>query len=301
MIERKTLPEDLQVLKKYYDTVRIVDPVVTKPVKLNDILTPLTGLQYDTEPCFHFFHHGHRCENCISLQAMQLNETFIKLELLEVKLVMVIAMPLQLEGYTVSLELVKQFNDKALENFLRKSNCLDIQRILTKLNKLSITDELTRVYNRRYINEKLSVEMVNARLHELPLSILMTDIDFFKRVNDQYGHGVGDEVLKTFCKQLKKNIRKTGGDWVARYGGEEFLIILPNCPKDQAYKIAEKLRNYIEHTAIPTSSGLLHITASFGVHTFHGQESDMQQLLDKVDNCLYQAKQAGRNCTVSGK
>lgn len=299
MIKRKTLSEDLQVLRKYYDCVRIVDPLVTKSVRLYDILAPATCLQYDPEPCFHFFQHGHRCENCISLQATQVNETFIRIELCEGNLVMISAMPIQLEGYTLALELVKRVNNKALEILLKESNGSDIHNVLTRLTKLTITDELTHVYNRRYIDEKLPVEMAHAHYDGSPISIVMTDIDHFKRVNDQYGHGVGDEVLKTFAAQLKKNIRYTGGDWVARYGGEEFLVFLANCPEDQAYKIAEKFRSHIEHTAILTATGPLSITASFGVHTFHGQESNMQQLLDKVDKHLYLAKQAGRNCTVS--
>lgn len=301
MIERKKLFKELQVLKKYYDFVRIVDPSVKKPVILNDPMTPAIGLQYDSEPCFYFFQHGYNCENCISLQATQLNDTFIKIELLEGNLIMMIAMPVHLDGYTVALELVKRVNNQTLENLLKEFNDSDIHSALSRLNKLTITDGLTHVYNRRYINEKLPVEMAHARLHKLPLSVVMTDIDYFKRVNDQYGHGIGDQILKTFATQLKQNIRQTSGDWVARYGGEEFLIFLANCPENQAYKITEKLRNHIEHIIIPTSPGPLCITASFGVHTFHGQESDMQQLLEKVDNHLYQAKQAGRNCTVSGK
>jgi len=299
MTKSKTLLEDLQVLRKYYDSVRIVDPLATKSIALNDSPTPTTCLKYEPEPCFHFFQYGRRCENCIALQAIELNDTVIKIELHKGNLVMIIAMPLLLEGHTLALECVKRINNQALEHLLKESNDADIHSALTKLNKLTITDGLTHVYNRRYIDEKLPLEMANARLQKLPLSIVMTDIDYFKRVNDQYGHGVGDEVLKAFAAQLKRKIRYTGGDWVARYGGEEFLIFLANCPEDQAYKIAEKIRNHIAHTAIATSAGPLSITASFGVHTSHGQESDIQQLLDKADKHLYRAKRAGRNCTVA--
>ena len=300
MIERKTLFEDLQVLRKYYDFVKIVDPLVMKTVRLNDILMPSTCLQYDSEPCFCFYHHGDKCENCIALQATQLNDTFVKIERLEGNFVMVIAMPVNLDGYTVALELIKRVNYKALENLLDESrDGSGSYSALIRLNELAITDGLTHLYNRRYINEKLPVAMAHARLHKRPLSIVMADIDFFKRVNDQCGHGVGDGVLKAFAAQLKKNIRQNSGDWVARYGGEEFLIILANCSENQAYKIAEKLRNNIEQAVIPTSAGPLKITASFGVYTFCGQESDIQQLLDKADKQLYQAKQAGRNCTIS--
>ena len=291
----KNIYEDLQVLKKYYDSVRVVDPLVTKPVQLNNTVT---ALQYDPEPCFHFYQHDQRCKNCISLQATQYNDTFIKIELYEGNLVMIIAIPIQLEGNTLALEMTKRINNEALENLLKELNGSDIYSALNRLNRLTITDGLTRVYNRRYINEKLPIEIAHACLHNLPLSIVMTDIDDFKRVNEQYGHCVGDEVLKIFATQLKKTIRHTGGDWVARYGGDEFLIFLANCPEEQAYKIAEKLRSQIEHTAIPTAVGSLFITASFGVHTFHGNERDIQQVLNKVDKHLYQAKQAGRNCTM---
>ena len=88
--------------------------------------------------------------------------------------------------------------------------------------------------------------MIQARQCNLPVSVVMADIDYFKQVNDRYGHTSGDEVLKKVAGQLENNIRKKSGEWIARYGGEEFLIVLPNCAENQAYKITEKLRKSIE-------------------------------------------------------
>ena len=215
---------------------------------------------------------------------------------------MITALPLEVDGRIVALELIKCINDATIENCHSISdNTSTMYHSIAKLNDLAIRDALTGIYNRRYIDEQMPSEIMRARQCKLPFSIIMTDIDWFKQVNDQYGHLVGDEVLKFFALQLQQNIRQHTGDWVARYGGEEFLIFLDNCTDDQAYKVTEKLRKIIEDCSFATTVGNLHITGSFGVHTFSGRESTVRQLVNKVDKNLYHAKQNGRNRTVTSK
>lgn len=285
---------DLKILEKYYDIARIIDPLAKKPIHF----TVSGNSQYYLE-CYHLGNSDLICKNCIALQAIRQKEPLIKIEVRKEKFFMITAMPLEIDGRTVALELIKCISEKTVESLIMPGKSTTIYHSIAKLNDLAIKDALTNIYNRRYIDEQLLVENFLARQNSLPFSIVMTDIDYFKQVNDQYGHSVGDEVLKLFAAQLQNNIRQNNGDWVARYGGEEFLIVLINCPESPAYKIAEKLRKIIEQTPFSTSAGNLHITASFGVHTFSGQENDLHQLIDKVDSQLYQAKQAGRNCTAS--
>jgi diguanylate cyclase (GGDEF)-like protein len=293
------LVTDLKILEKYYDIARIIDPLATAPSQPTIFPTDSDNFQHIGQG-YHFGNHGQFCKQCIGLQAIHCQETFIKTEMLNGSLFLITAMPLEMDGRTVALELIKCINEKTLENFFTMpEGNTDIYRSIAKLNDLVYRDDLTNMYNRRYIDEQLPMEIAQARQHNLPFSIVMTDIDYFKQVNDQFGHSVGDEVLKYFAAHLQNNIRQNSGDWVVRYGGEEFLITLINCSEHQAYEITEKIRKIIEDAAIPTAAGNLHITASFGVHTFSGQESDLHQLVDKVDKHLYQAKQAGRNCTVS--
>jgi two-component system, cell cycle response regulator len=290
MIILTTLLTDLTILEKYYDIARVIDPLA--PASLPQAV-------YGLWDCYHLGNSAHTCKNCVSLQAIQQKETFIKIEVRQEKFFMITAMPLEIAGHTAALELIKCISEKTAESFLPlPGKSTNLYRAIAELNDLAIKDALTTIYNRRYIDEQLPLEISLSQQHDLPFSVIMADIDYFKQINDQYGHSVGDEILKFFAAQLQNNIRQKNGDWVARYGGEEFLIVLINCPESPAYQAAEKFRKIIEQTPFSTSAGQLHITASFGVHTFSGLETDLHQLIDKVDNQLYQAKQTGRNCTA---
>ncbi|HIP14232.1 MAG TPA: GGDEF domain-containing protein, partial [Sulfurimonas autotrophica] len=154
-----------------------------------------------------------------------------------------------------------------------------------------ITDPLTGIYNRRYYYEKIQKEMYEAKRYGLSLSLIMCDIDFFKKVNDLHGHDVGDEVLKYYTKLLQESLRKS--DTLCRIGGEEFMIILPHTNKTQATKIAQKLREKVQE-----SKKILPITMSFGVTEYISGESE-DYLFKRVDQALYKAKESGRNRVVS--
>jgi diguanylate cyclase (GGDEF)-like protein len=161
---------------------------------------------------------------------------------------------------------------------------------------LSINDDLTGIKNRRYFNERLKEELVRvSRYPDNPLSLIMGDIDFFKKVNDNHGHQAGDSVLIWFAKLLSSELRKS--DLVARYGGEEFTILLINTVQDLALEVAEHLRQQIESTSISATG--IPITASFGVATFGQDANSVESLMGKVDKALYTAKAQGRNRVCS--
>ncbi len=169
----------------------------------------------------------------------------------------------------------------------------ETERAKEEAEKLAITDPLTGLYNRRYLEEKLSHELIRAKAYSRYLSIIMADIDYFKKINDTYGHKVGDEVLKGLALILKANIR--GEDVVARYGGEEFVIVLPNVSKYDAYRIAERIRIEIEETSFKEIGVPEKITVSFGISSFPDDGEEAIDLLKKADQALYQAKSLGRN------
>jgi diguanylate cyclase (GGDEF)-like protein len=132
------------------------------------------------------------------------------------------------------------------------------------------------------------------------LSVLMCDVDHFKKINDVRGHAAGDEVLQQFAARTQKFIR-TNSDWVARYGGEEFLIVLPETPHAGAMHVADKLRAVISATPFATRTGDCAVTASFGVASTGPNGPDIllkvDALIRTADECLYQSKQGGRNCS----
>ena len=171
---------------------------------------------------------------------------------------------------------------------------LNEMRLIEEKKKLiteSLTDPLTGILNRRAILEELSQRM-NHHLYDFEhLSILMLDIDFFKKINDNYGHIVGDKVLIKVSEIISQLIR--GFDTVGRYGGEEFLVILPNTNSENAYKAAERIRKKIEETEF---DDIEHLTVSIGF-TSYADES-IESLINKTDQNLYEAKRTGRNKVV---
>ncbi|MBU4312838.1 MAG: diguanylate cyclase [Candidatus Omnitrophica bacterium] len=168
-----------------------------------------------------------------------------------------------------------------------------IENINLKLKDRSIKDELTGCYNHRYFQDILTSEISRAVRYNRPLSIIMFDIDHFKKINDKYGHTFGDKVLKGIGDILKKTVR--GSDMVFRYGGEEFCVILPETDKERAFIGAERIRKKISTSAFRIKNKVLKVTVSGGINGFVGKEITKETFIDNADKVLYQAKNAGRN------
>ncbi|RKY92859.1 diguanylate cyclase response regulator [candidate division KSB1 bacterium] len=168
-----------------------------------------------------------------------------------------------------------------------------------RLQQLAITDGLTGLFNYRYFREQLEHEINRAERHNLDVSLVMMDIDFFKYYNDRNGHLAGDEVLKHIANILCSNVRKI--DIAARYGGEEFALILPETDKNSAVIVAEKIRKLIEDDPIPHEERQPNgkLTISMGVSNFPDDSRTAKGLIEIADRRLYNAKQAGRNVVIA--
>jgi len=187
-----------------------------------------------------------------------------------------------------------------LTSTLALQTAIDIRRV-TLLEKENITDSLTGLYNRRYLDRRLEEEFARAKRYSLPFSILMVDIDHFKKINDNYGHQAGDLVLSYLGKLILDAIRTS--DIAARYGGEELLVIAPNTRTLPAGELAERLRQHIEsHELVLTSEATkrqaIHITVSIGVATYGPRMDSFRKLVQDADEALYLAKQEGRNRVI---
>lgn len=171
----------------------------------------------------------------------------------------------------------------------------DLEEANRRLEALAVTDALTRLFNRRRFEEVLALEVQRSQRTNLPLSLLMIDVDHFKHYNDTFGHQAGDEVLQTIATLVKRRIRAT--DTACRYGGEEFAIILPDTSKDEAMTLAEHLRHIVEaHPfAYEEQQPLGRLTISIGVATYPDDAKDGVSLVRAADQALYLAKQMGRN------
>jgi diguanylate cyclase (GGDEF)-like protein len=160
----------------------------------------------------------------------------------------------------------------------------------SRIRELMLTDPLTGLGNRRHLDESLQIEISRAHRYGNGLCVVMTDLDHFKKINDTYGHNVGDKVLQAFAKTLQQATRTT--DFVARFGGEEFILVLPETTLQGAMQLAERIRATVEETNIP---GIQHtITASFGITAMSPRDC-MEEILLRADRALYCSKENGRN------
>jgi diguanylate cyclase (GGDEF)-like protein len=160
------------------------------------------------------------------------------------------------------------------------------------LKRLATTDPLTGTLNRRHYMELMAREQRRAERYSAVYSVLMVDIDHFKRVNDTYGHQVGDQAIQAMSEACQKTLRPT--DLMARYGGEEFIITLTHTDQVGAARVAERLRESVSHIELTTEQGVLKFTISVGVSTYF-KRSLLNEIIGRADQALYQAKTSGRN------
>lgn len=178
-------------------------------------------------------------------------------------------------------------------------NITDQKRFESQLHQLAITDSLTGLTNHRHFYELLRMEINRARRLEHPLSAILFDIDHFKQINDQYGHLVGDQILRDLAHKCKTELRPY--DIFARYGGEEFTILMPETNLPEAFVIAERLRNQVGSHLFATNAGVLHVTISLGISILdlNDPTQTFEDLIEQADSAMYHAKKTGRNKTAT--
>ncbi len=222
----------------------------------------------------------------------------------------VIVMPIELEnnywgaikGYTKDQN--ETFNDYDLRQLSILANILGLTinnfALLKQIGTLAITDGLTELYTKTYFTERLEEEFERAKISKFPISIAIIDIDYFKQVNDTYGHLAGDNFLKQLANILKKRFR--GIDILARYGGEEFAVLMLHTTAEESYAILEEIRKSIEANDFVVSvdfytSKKIKKTISIGLATL-SDEKDIYEFIKRADDALYKAKNSGRNRTI---
>jgi diguanylate cyclase (GGDEF)-like protein len=185
--------------------------------------------------------------------------------------------------------------NKKLVDELKEVNT-ELREANTRLDELSKRDDLTGVFNRRYLIESMTYEISRSRRYNTPLSFAMFDLDHFKDINDTYGHTTGDFVLKQFTSLMKKRTRKT--DVLGRYGGEEFAIVLTETELESAIFFCEEIKELVSNFEFGFEHSPIKMTTSAGIASFAGK-MELNDLIDMADKGLYKAKEAGRNRIVS--
>jgi two-component system cell cycle response regulator len=287
--------QDIRILERCYDGWRVVNPCA-RHVIYNSPQSVALG---SNDQCYAFWEKGEACVNCIAMRAYVEKQTFLKIEYTGGQLFMINAVPAELEGQAVVIELIKDVTGRSIfENlFGQATDITQLACTINNLNEAAVKDELTQVFNRRYIGERLPPDLVAAHISGQQLAVVLVDIDHFKNINDTYGHQAGDEVLKAFASLLACSVRKT--DWVARYGGEEFFITLAGAGGGNLAAVAEGLRRRVENARITTAAGEIAVTASFGAYVVKDLRTEtLEDIIAQADKNLYQAKADGRNRAV---
>lgn len=195
--------------------------------------------------------------------------------------------------FPVEINITGLIDKGSRQMFAFARDIAETEKLKEYLSKLAMTDELTNLYNRRAFMLTLDKELATASRFNRDLSVLAIDIDYFKKVNDRYGHSGGDSVLQYFAKEASKHIRAQ--DTLGRIGGEEFAIILPETTIDDAKIIAERFRSSVENISIEHDLGAIEFTVSIGIACFDEQSKNSQLIVNNADAALYAAKGAGRN------
>ena len=188
----------------------------------------------------------------------------------------------------------KEFTQEDVEMLKAVADQAAVAVNKAQLWDMAVTDSLTGLYERRYFMVKLQEEIQRAERYDKALSVIMADLDRFKKINDTYGHDVGDDALRAIAKFFQSNIRDV--DAIARYGGEEFVMVIPDANQTAAYGLAERLRKELVNTKL---EDLPPITVSLGIATYPSDSTDIEELIKKADAALYEAKRKGRNTSVN--
>ena len=208
------------------------------------------------------------------------------------------ALEMGINDYIIRPIDVNELRARVRTQLRRKRYAEQLRTMVTSAVELAITDPLTGLYNRRYLDSHLRSVVSRAVGTAKPVCLLLFDIDYFKGINDSYGHDAGDDVLRDFSDRIRRGVR--GIDLVARYGGEEFVLVMPDTDGSFAATVAERLRSDVEKVPFTTKSGFTFpVTVSIGLAEWHGPAESADALIRRADQALYAAKHAGRNRVVA--
>ena len=286
------LPKNnIQILDNIFMIQRIIDPQSKKIIVLENNVETI-----DSHQCFDFWENDAHCPNCISMRALNENSSFSKLESLNDKLYMIIATPLNVNDKIYVLELIKDVTNDTLFSNYKDKTIEELRSEINKLNMLVVKDELTNMYNVRYLNENLPVVLNHVSYLGYSISVIMLDIDKFKSINDTYGHLCGDYIIKEFANLLNSHMKKIGG-WTCRYGGDEFICVIENISEKDTYDKVHNFKNILSNTNFTYLDHKINITCSYGIAHISEENVTFTEALNLVDSKLYESKKT-RN-TVS--
>ncbi|WMJ75984.1 MULTISPECIES: GGDEF domain-containing protein [unclassified Sedimentibacter] len=278
------IKDKLDFFSKMYDSVRLVDPVNKRVVDCRD-----ASPDDKKEICYDYWGNGRICDNCISVRAHNEEKSFFKLEKSMETIMLVTAIPVENKSKPVVLEMMKNTTDSMMVGTGNYSEGELLNRFVREINDIIVRDSLTSLYNRRFVDERLPVDIINSTLKDQPLSVCFIDMDNFKMLNDLNGHEAGDWAMKAVASVIMKHIRSEH-DWAARYGGDEFLLCLNNTDEKQAHTILERIQCGIEKIPMKFNLENTNLSISFGIETMKDVPRTAEELIRLSDKKMYKDK-----------
>ncbi|MEY8351886.1 GGDEF domain-containing protein [Lachnospiraceae bacterium 54-53] len=278
------IKDKLDFFHKMYDVVRLIDPLHKKVLEYRN-----SSLDLTKDFCYNYWESGKICDNCISIRSYYENRSFVKMEKCKDSVLLVTAIPIEHAARPAVLELLKNATDTMLIGSGDYNEGEMLIRFVQELNDAAVRDPLTSLYNRRFLDERLPVNIIEAALSHLPLSVCFIDLDNFKLINDLYGHESGDLSIKAVSEAIQRNMVADDA-WAARYGGDEFVLAFPGTESDQALLILERIQKEVEKIPVSKEADRPGLTISFGIETMKDTLMTAKELLRSADEKMYLAK-----------
>ncbi len=285
--------KQLMPYERLYDSIRIVDPLHKRVMQYtsNNVVS--------NNICYAVWGRNSFCKNCISMRAYLEKDTIYKIESnSKDKIVSIIAIPIVLNDITYVVELLKEMDDLGALKELCINND-NIAEMIYEINEKTIKDDITGVYNRKYINERLPIDIALHSELSQSISVVLADLDYFEQINNQYGYDIGDCILNDVASVIQRNLNKEC-DWIGRYGGDQFIIVMNNCDLEHSCSVADQIRKEIESNVFEYDNQSMRVTASFGVDEMKGDISNLDYHLNRMGERLDYLKQEGRNRIYQG-
>lgn len=278
MSEFDEIIEKMHLFEKVYNTMRIVDPVKKEVLEVKKGTLCSKGFE-----CYEFWNRQQACENCISMRAYNEDDVVIKVEYGGNKALMVAAVPISILGKKLVAELLKDITVSIYMPSKQSENQIKILSAIEHMNQAEVKDNLTGLYNRRFVEERLLMDLVKSSLRNEPLAVILAKLDCVKTINDKYGPEAGVKVLQKFEEETKANIKK-GEGWAARYSAEGFLICLYNTDISNARVSANSIRqNFAEREFSVGGDEPIQLSCSFQAHVMHS-EDEYLKICDIINN-----------------
>lgn len=276
--------EKLLILDNMYDVIRIIDPINKNVINISN-QPDMVG----SGKCYELLNREEMCKNCISVRVEVENDTFIKLEYVSNGVILIIATSISISGQRYIAEIIKNISAQK-SKILHDEFHDQVKNVIENLNEKLIKDEATSVYNRRYIESRLPVDLNNSIVNENNLSIIMVHIDELDNVNGKCGQELWREFLKDVAETISESVDEESY-WIGRYSENKYIIVLNNIHKEEACNIANEIKNLLKDYTFEYNNEIIKLNVNLGVYCSENERIDIKNILVDLEDIISEEKQ----------